>query len=70
MDKVHVLKGSSMNMGANELVAICRDIEEKIRSNDTSTISTLINHLEVQQSRTLLLIDDMLKRYKDSALEL
>ncbi|MBS1515866.1 MAG: response regulator [Bacteroidetes bacterium] len=42
----HSLKGSSLNLGAKEIAELCRQIETKIKENDTPGLMYLVKELE------------------------
>ncbi len=65
-EKAHFLKGSALNMGAHDLALLCKDIENKIKSNAPFDIHALKGPLEQQMELTLKGIAEILKKLPDS----
>ena len=48
----HSIKGSSSNLGATDLQAVCEDLERRARTDGLATVSDLIAHVKVEFGRT------------------
>ncbi len=49
---VHTLKGSSANLGAIRLTALCAELQETVKSGEGSRTPDLLEHLEIEFERT------------------
>jgi HPt (histidine-containing phosphotransfer) domain-containing protein len=47
----HSLKGSAGNIGANALFAVCKELDDKSRSGDTTAVGPLIDAVGVEYGR-------------------
>jgi|WetSurMetagenome_2_1015567.scaffolds.fasta_scaffold690974_2 HPt (histidine-containing phosphotransfer) domain-containing protein len=58
----HALKGASLNIGAKETAALCKEIESKCNENAFDEISGLIIKLEQVQKDTMDALDELYKQ--------
>jgi HPt (histidine-containing phosphotransfer) domain-containing protein len=57
----HGLKGSSSNMGAAKMAAICADLEEAAAAKDSGRTNQLLEHLEADFAVVRLALESELR---------
>ena len=58
----HTLKGSSANMGATRMEAICSDLEEQARSEELAVAPELVSRLEEEFARVRAVFEEELSK--------
>ena len=48
----HSIKGSSSNLGATDLQAVCEDLERRARADGLAAVSDLVAHVKLEFGRT------------------
>jgi len=62
----HSLKGSAGNIGANALLAVCRDLDEQSRAGDLSNAAALVASLEAEFGRVEAEIRELIKKQQEA----
>ncbi len=57
----HSLKGSAGNIGAHDLYAVCRHLDERGRTGDLAGVSGLVAELETEYARVVTEIQRLIK---------
>lgn len=58
----HSLKGSAGNIGANGLLAVCRDLDDQSRAGDLSNAAALVAAIEAEFGRVEAEIRELIKK--------
>jgi HPt (histidine-containing phosphotransfer) domain-containing protein len=58
----HSLKGSTGNIGARAMFAVCRDLDERVRAGELSSVPALIESLVAEYQRVEAEINRLLAR--------